>query len=429
MRKIISGRRSSLSKPMKIKVQTNNSGGTGSTEFQLPLNSASPGGKDINLLVKWGDGSSNYINAANFNNSNITKHNYSSSGSYDIEIYGRVADWKFSSMPDDDSTKMKEINQWGGFIATFSSAFDGCQNLNSIDADDYPVFASNFACSRFLRNCGKMQRIVNLDNWRLGAATSCLEMFNGCAGLRNGGIGTVGGLTQPIDLTSWDVSSISNMEDMFRDCGLFNGKLFQVTSTTTVLSYMFSGCINFDNASSSSMDIWDTSNVGRMDNMFSSNGNSIFNRDISGWDTSSVTTMSRMFQTNTGGNFNQPIGQWDTSNVQNMCSMFSRQGAFDQNLSNWNVHSWNVSNLGIVGTGPIAAQGGSPAFTLSTANYNALLIAWDQYNFPNWPGLPSGYAVDFGQSQYSLISPGNSVINARNSLIAKWGAINDGGGI
>ena len=427
MRKIISGRRSSLSKPMKITVRTSNPGDTGNTQFQLPLNSASPGGKAINLLVNWGDGSSNYINATNFNNTNITKHNYASSGQYNIEIYGGIADWKFSSMTDDDAGKLIEIDQWGGFRATFSSAFEGCQSLNAIDADDYPIFDSTVGAVRFLKNCGKMQRIINIDNWRLGASTSCLEMFFGCAGFNAGGSGSSGGFNQPINLTSWNVSLITNMEDMFRDCSNFNGRMFTVTNTTSVLTHMFSDCINFDNDGSSSMDTWDTSNVGRMDNMFSSSGASIFNRDISGWDTSSVTTMSKMFSCNLSGIFNQPIGNWDTSNVQDMTAMLSRQGSFDQNLSNWNVDNWNTANTGTPGIGPpLMLSGGTPILTLSTANYNALLIAWDNYNFPSWPG-PA--VVDFGNSQYSLVSPGNQVANARANLVAKWGQINDGGGI
>lgn len=427
MRKIISGRRSSSSKAMKITIQTNNPGGTSSNQFQLPLNSANPGGKAINLLVKWGDGNSNYINASNFSNPNITVHNYASVGQYDIEIFGEIGGWRFSSMANDDSTKLKGINQWGGFIATLNSAFDGCSNLNTIDANDYPRFAPGNAAVRFLKNCGKMQRIINLDNWRLDGVTSCFEMFEGCSGFTFGGNGSSGGIQQPIDLTAWNVSLVSNMDSMFNQCQNFNGRLFQVTSTTTVLSRMFSGCNNFDNDGSTSMDNWDTSNVGRMDHMFSSNGTSIFNRDISAWDTSSVTDMSLMFSTNSGGIFNRPIGQWDTSSVQNMTAMFSRQGSFDQNLSNWNVNSWNTANTGFPGIGPpLMLTGGSPIMTLSTFNYNALLVAWDQYNFPNWPGPAS---VDFGNSTYSLISPGNSVVNARNSLINKWGNISDGGGV
>jgi len=119
--------------------------------------------------------------------------------------------------------------------------------------------------------------------------------------------------------------------------------------------------------------------------------------------------------------FNQPIGAWDTSSVIDMRGMFTAADSFDQNLSNWDVSAWSQGTFGFP---PLTQSTGN--FKLSTANYNALLIAWDTYTYPSWPGVR---VVDFGDSQYSLTSPGNSVVNARNSLITKWGAINDGGGV
>ena len=57
---------------------------------------------------------------------------------------------------------------------------------------------------------------------------------------------------------------------------------------------------------------WDVSNVTNMSGMF---GNSSFNQDISSWDVSNVTNMSSMFQDSP---FNQDIGSWDVSNVTTM---------------------------------------------------------------------------------------------------------------
>ena len=67
------------------------------------------------------------------------------------------------------------------------------------------------------------------------------------------------------------------------------------------------------------------------------------------------------------------------------------------------------------------------SFGLSTANYDALLVGWD--NSGTFPNVPANSTLNFGSSQYSLTSPGNVVVNARNSLIAKWGGITDGGGV
>ena len=57
--------------------------------------------------------------------------------------------------------------------------------------------------------------------------------------------------------------------------------------------------------------------------------------------------------------------------------------------------------------------------TLSTPNYDALLIGWDAQGAMSFSGI-----VRFGSSQYT---PGGAAEAARTSLIAKWGGINDGG--
>ena len=75
---------------------------------------------------------------------------------------------------------------------------------------------------------------------------------------------------------------------------------------------------------------WDTSNILRMDFMFS---NSIFNGDISNWDVSSVVRMDSMFS---HSKFNQDIANWDTSSALRMDFMFLNS-KFNQDISNWDV--------------------------------------------------------------------------------------------
>jgi len=79
--------------------------------------------------------------------------------------------------------------------------------------------------------------------------------------------------------------------------------------------------------------LWDVSSVTKMDDMF--NHASSFNQDISKWDTSSVNYMNGMF--NHASSFNQDISNWDTSNVLNMDSMYYGATLFNQSLTNWCV--------------------------------------------------------------------------------------------
>ena len=89
-----------------------------------------------------------------------------------------------------------------------------------------------------------------------------------------------------------------------------------------------------------------------------------FNQNISNWDTSSVTLMYRMFMR--AASFNQDINNWDTSKVTRMNDMFMEASSFDQNLG-----SWRIMNL-------TSAEGMFRDITLSTKNYDALLIGWQK---------------------------------------------------
>ena len=79
--------------------------------------------------------------------------------------------------------------------------------------------------------------------------------------------------------------------------------------------------------------LWDTSNVTDMQEMFCNNTH--FNGNISQWDVSNVTNMSGMFyQTK----YNNDISQWDVSNVLDMSSMF-QWSAFKQDISRWHINN------------------------------------------------------------------------------------------
>ena len=86
---------------------------------------------------------------------------------------------------------------------------------------------------------------------------------------------------------------------------------------------------------------WDVSSVTDMREMFAY---SKFNQPIGGWDVSSVKTMMRMFSVS---QFNQPIGDWDVSSVTDMREMFDFS-KFNQPIENWDVSSvteWKMSQM------------------------------------------------------------------------------------
>lgn len=96
------------------------------------------------------------------------------------------------------------------------------------------------------------------------------------------------------DISTWDVSSVTDM------------------------NHMFSGARSFDQ----DIGAWDVSSVEDMSSMFYEAVS--FNQDIGDWDVSSVTDMRAMFWVSSldSPSFNQDIGAWDVSSVTDMSSMF-----------------------------------------------------------------------------------------------------------
>ena len=138
------------------------------------------------------------------------------------------------------------------------------------------------------------------------------------------------------DISSWDVSNVTNMSSMFNGASDFNQNIsIWDVSNVTIMGGMFNGASSFNRDIGS----WDVSNVTDMSNMF--NYASDFNQDISSWDVSNVTDMDNMF--NDAFVFNKPIGDWNVSNVTDMFYMFATTEVFNQDISSWDVS--NVTNM------------------------------------------------------------------------------------
>merc|ERR1719398_49947 len=73
---------------------------------------------------------------------------------------------------------------------------------------------------------------------------------------------------------------------------------------------------------------WDVSAVTNSNHMFS--GASSFNQDLSSWDVSAATGMTLMFYGALA--FNQDLSAWDVSAVTDMTGMFKGAKSFDQKL-------------------------------------------------------------------------------------------------
>ena len=113
--------------------------------------------------------------------------------------------------------------------------------------------------------------------------------------------------------------------------------------------------------------------------------------------------MSRMCYTAIA--FNQGLNAWDVSSVTDMRGMFHATTAFNQDLSAWDVSS--VRNMDFMFLG----------VTLSTTNYDALLLGWSTQN------VRTNVRFHAGNSRFSPSSQ-----SARDTLtnVYRW-VIIDGG--
>jgi len=205
-------------------------------------------------------------------------------------------------------------------------------------------------------------KILDIKNWGSLQVGSAGGQFAGCYNM----------IVTATDVL--DVSGVTNMSNMFSGAHLFNANLAA----------------------------WDVSNVTTMAGMF---GNAMqFNADLSGWNVSNVTSMNSMFSGASA--FNADLGNWNVANVTNMSAMFNSANSFDADLS-----AWNVSNV-------ISMTYMFRNITLSTVNYDALLIGWAQLP------LNSGVSFDGGGSKYSA----GAAAAARDVLVNTYGwTITDGG--
>ncbi len=230
-----------------------------------------------------------------------------------------------------DTSNVTEISSMFFEATNFNKPIGNWNTSNITDMSDLFSYASSFN--------------QNIGNWDISNVTSLHYTFHAAESFN-----------QPLD--NWDTSNVTDMFLTFGYATSFNQDLGNWnTANVTNMSNMFREARAFNGY----LRDWDTSNVTNMSSMFYSADD--FNQDISGWNTSNVSQMDGMFYS--ANSFNQDISEWDTSNVFITNGMFAYATSFDQNIGNWNISSLT------------SAEGMFVNVTLSTENYDALLIGWE----------------------------------------------------
>ena len=174
------------------------------------------------------------------------------------------------------------------------------------------------------------------------------------------------------DLSDWDTSNVSNMDEMFFEADSFNQNInnWDVSKVESMVG-MFEGDIIPITTFNQPLDSWNVGNVRNMERMFDHNNS--FNQNINNWDVSRVENMTAMF--NNATSFNQPLNGWDVGNVENISQMFYYAENFNQDLSTWDFSSiTSLSNIDSM----VSNSG------LNQTNYNNLVDAIYNTNSHGW---------------------------------------------
>jgi surface protein len=279
--------------------------------------------------------------------------------------------------------------KWGDGNSDTITSYNQAETLHTYaSSGTYTIEIINEVRGFKFNNAGDKAKILDVSNWGEFNLTDDSTFF-GCSNLTS----------SAVDIPT--ISSLS-LSKVFESCTIFNSDVSSWNvSSVTDMSSMFRYCQSFNQDISS----WNTSNVTDMSNMFL--GCLIFNQDISSWNTGSVTNMSYMFANCLA--FDQDLSGWNTGSVTDMSSMLANCLVFDQDISSWNISQVaNLFNFLINGT-------------LSTINYDALLVGWDSQV------VLSGLSFNAGNSIYTNCT--GTAFEARQSLMNtdSW-TILDGGG-
>ena len=176
----------------------------------------------------------------------------------------------------------------------------------------------------------KNQDIIDLNDIDTSMITDMCELFSSIGEVKK---------IKKIDISSWDVSNVSKMKDMFFWCENLEStgdlSLWDVSNVTSMIN-MFGNCYNlYDIGDLSS---WNVSKVENMSGMFKNDENLEYIGDISSWKVTKLAAINNMFY---GCEKLRDIGdldKWSNNKIVYMGGAFS-SAAFKL-LKNIKIPSW-----------------------------------------------------------------------------------------
>jgi gliding motility-associated-like protein len=247
------------------------------------------------------------------------------------------------------------------------------------------------------RGCANLQ-VTATDLPNLSSVTNMSEMFREC---------TV--LNSPGNIGSWNTSVVTNMSFLFSQASAFNQNIGAWnTGAVTNMSYIFFQATSFNQ----NIGAWNTEAVTNMLSVF--DGASNFNQNIGSWNTGAVTNMQEMFDL--AVSFNQNIGAWNTASVTNMLGMFVGASNFNQNIGSWNTGAVTNMQQMFLGAGAFNQNIGSwnTGAVTNMSEMFRLAIAFNQ-NIGGW-------TLNTGANLSNLLSNSGMDCNNYSATLTGWSA-------
>jgi len=296
-------------------------------------------GSGYNATVNWGDGTpDSLITLGNTDPARI--HAYAVAGDHTVTITGTFPKFFFNNAG--DKAKLIKILNWGAVgwaSGGLVSAFHGCVNLNEVSATD----------------CANMPG----GSWN--------RVFISCSSLTS------------INLTGAPAASITVLSDLLALCPALVTAVLPglCTAACTSLAQTFGGCVAL--TSIVGLETWITTNVTNMSSFFASCTSlpAAEVAKVAGFNTAKVTNFDKTFRYI---NVPIPVATWTTPAATLMPYMFGDVKQVSVNSAHF--------DMGLVTNATLMYQATAGVNGLTTAHYDAMLIAWAAQSPDLKPAVP-----------------------------------------
>jgi hypothetical protein len=335
---------------------------SGSPDFKMTIDTTQPGSASDTFVLPLQNTTNNFVidwgdgNLETVTSVTSVTHTYASGGTYQISFNGSFSGIKFNNAG--DKLKFSSIDNWGtNQWLNMEFAFYGCSNMIGTYTDSPDI----------------------------SLVPSMQYIFSGCSEFNS-----------PFDVDTSNISERFGLWGMFTNCLKFNQSIHINGASippTGIMSNLFAGCAELNSLITFS----NMMNLEQVQGMFSQCIK--FNQPVD-FGPNGFSTVSSLF-----GNcqlFNQDVSGFQTSTWTNMFSLFA--GCLDPDVSGWDISSLQNANIAFTNSG------------LSTANYDSLLVAWDDQG-------TSFVTLNASPTQYSAGTPAT----ARANMVSRGWTITDGG--